>query len=780
MKKVLILAYDFPPFNSIGGQRPYSWYRYLKNKNFEPTVITRQWDESINSQIESIKSSENQNPIIEKSEFGTIIRAPYKSTYRDNLILKYGFERKGSLRKLITFYYNTFRYYRSSIDFTYPIYLEAKKHLSENYYDVIIATGEPFILLKYADKLSKLFDTPWIADYRDGWSTNIVYTWDKSFFAKYSRFINRFFEKRVITSSALITTASESDRAELTKLHINKECIVILNGWDEDKFVGLNEIPQNKDIFTIAYAGMVYTHQELECFFDGIKLFLDKNSSAKVQIIFYGANYHPEQKQRIILASKWIENIVTTTDRINHDLVIKKLAQANLLLLLASTKVNHLAAKVYDYLAVNRRILLVKNDHGLLEEFIKNCNAGVSCEDENDVCKIMQNLYDEFLSKSELPSNSININKYSRRNQSLVLSKVFNNVLKLESEYLSGHDLISNSAKLKNDFRNIIFKVGYKLKFDVLSRKLSSFENSIPVLCFHNISDGENLAYPAIKVDDFEQIIKYLKQNFQIINLEEIGKIKPKNKSVAITFDDGYKDFLENALPILSHYNAPCTQHIVVDCTNSGSVFWTLRLNRIFNLLYKHRSYFRIQIGEIFYSFHNYKTFKAFSQQIFIKLLNTNSAYRNEIISNLEHNFNLNALENEIMTWDDIRYCLKKGVSIGSHSYSHDSLTSVIDDGLLRHEIFESKKIIEHNLATTVNSLAFPNGMYNDKIAELSRKAGYKFLLNTDELKHVISNKSEQIISRISVNKDSFYENILKINNFHNLVHKPHGLTKQN
>ncbi len=30
MKKVLILAYDFPPYVSVGGLRPYSWYKYFK------------------------------------------------------------------------------------------------------------------------------------------------------------------------------------------------------------------------------------------------------------------------------------------------------------------------------------------------------------------------------------------------------------------------------------------------------------------------------------------------------------------------------------------------------------------------------------------------------------------------------------------------------------------------------------------------------------------------------------------------------------------------------
>jgi hypothetical protein len=43
MKKLLILAYDFPPYVSVGGLRPYNWFKYLKEFGVEPIVVTRQW-----------------------------------------------------------------------------------------------------------------------------------------------------------------------------------------------------------------------------------------------------------------------------------------------------------------------------------------------------------------------------------------------------------------------------------------------------------------------------------------------------------------------------------------------------------------------------------------------------------------------------------------------------------------------------------------------------------------------------------------------------------------
>ena len=39
--KVLILCNDFPPVNSIGAERPYSWYKYFHNSGYYPIIITK-------------------------------------------------------------------------------------------------------------------------------------------------------------------------------------------------------------------------------------------------------------------------------------------------------------------------------------------------------------------------------------------------------------------------------------------------------------------------------------------------------------------------------------------------------------------------------------------------------------------------------------------------------------------------------------------------------------------------------------------------------------------
>ena len=58
-----------------------------------------------------------------------------------------------------------------SFDVKREIYLKAKELCRKKSFDLILVTGEPFILFKYGHKISKEFGIPWIADYRDVWTT---------------------------------------------------------------------------------------------------------------------------------------------------------------------------------------------------------------------------------------------------------------------------------------------------------------------------------------------------------------------------------------------------------------------------------------------------------------------------------------------------------------------------------------------------------------------------------------------------------------------------------
>src|SRR6056297_4367682 len=89
MKKVLILAYDFSPYNSIGAQRPSGWFQYLGEFGVETIVATRQWN--MTAQNPYIENGYQKGLDITSNVRGQILYAPYEQNLRDRILSKKNF-----------------------------------------------------------------------------------------------------------------------------------------------------------------------------------------------------------------------------------------------------------------------------------------------------------------------------------------------------------------------------------------------------------------------------------------------------------------------------------------------------------------------------------------------------------------------------------------------------------------------------------------------------------------------------------------------------------------
>ena len=79
------------------------------------------------------------------------------------------------------------------------------------------------------------------------------------------------------------------------------------------------------------------------------------------------------------------------------------------------------------------------------------------------------------------------------------------------------------------------------------------------ILCYHRVND-ENRDYLSVPVASFREQMKFLaEEGYRTINLSEAGHSKPNDKSIIITFDDGFQDNYEHAFPILLEYGFSAT-----------------------------------------------------------------------------------------------------------------------------------------------------------------------------------------------------------------------------
>lgn len=442
MKRILILAYDFPPYVSVGAQRPYSWFRHLKKHEIAPVVITRQWENKYGNHLDYIAKGYSDSPVTENTENGIIIRSPYKPNLSNRLLLKYGKNRFKIIRKSVTAFYEIMQWFFICGP-KKEIYRQAKNYLLTNNIDLIIATGEPFILFRYATLLSKRFDIPWIADYRDPWSQSK----SRSRNSIIQR-LNIFLEKKYLKSTKQIITVSDLLKNMLSNLHANHEISIVKNGYDIVPKKQEPDVLANKNIPTISFAGTIYKWHPLKSFISQIEL-LQLEYLKKYKLRFIGTNLSNQEKAELISEFSNLSNYIEFTPKISHEKLIPELQKSDVLLLFNDYSI--LGTKIYDYIAVKKRILLcyqndskansLKSKHFVLdnnsdlsnklqEELILHTNSGIIAKDEAGLLNILVDLHDEFTSRGFIDCNTIVPDFLSRKHQAGLLAGIITKHLK--------------------------------------------------------------------------------------------------------------------------------------------------------------------------------------------------------------------------------------------------------------------------------------------------------------------------------------------------------------
>jgi peptidoglycan/xylan/chitin deacetylase (PgdA/CDA1 family) len=269
-------------------------------------------------------------------------------------------------------------------------------------------------------------------------------------------------------------------------------------------------------------------------------------------------------------------------------------------------------------------------------------------------------------------------------------------------------------SSMKN-IKRIILRAAGRLGMNELAGVFASHK----AFCigYHSITSSRNSnelsaeLYANLSIDeaDFDKQLSYLKSHghtFVTVGgmLEAVRK--GTKKPTAIYFDDGYKDNLLNALPILSKYGVPATIFVTADAIDRSNILWTIALRSLYKQIKKTPDESEKKIEE-------YKTLPAHEAAAKVA-----EEYKGHDLSLTLEQFKM------FLDWDEVKGLVKAGIEIGSHTVSHPNLTK-IDTHKIRLELAESKKRIEEKISQPVVSLSYPYGRLSPEIVELTKAAGY-------------------------------------------------------
>ncbi len=238
-------------------------------------------------------------------------------------------------------------------------------------------------------------------------------------------------------------------------------------------------------------------------------------------------------------------------------------------------------------------------------------------------------------------------------------------------------------------------------------------------------------------VAQFEQQVRYLKQNANVVSMSRFGGMLksgeplPDNTAV-ITIDDGYADFHEYAFPILRRYDVPATFYVTsgfVDRTvwqwpdlvmyilrNARERHWCLRLQQ------RDRQFELSESGD------NRPVWLEICQHA----MKLKDVEKNRFLRELAEQAKVSVpaeptAEFAPASWDQLREMSAAGIEVAGHTITHPRLVCLAEDRLAE-EIAGCKARIEEMLDSPVYSFAYPHGNkedYSKKIKEVVAQAGY-------------------------------------------------------
>ena len=240
--------------------------------------------------------------------------------------------------------------------------------------------------------------------------------------------------------------------------------------------------------------------------------------------------------------------------------------------------------------------------------------------------------------------------------------------------------------------------------------------------------------------DVFDRQIAFLSRSFDIIGMDDLtasleGKSLPPSP-LLLTFDDGYLDNYQVALPILKKHGARATFFIATSYIDERRLFWWDRINYLIkscrrgdiDVNYPTRMILDLRAGRaaqtlaIEAMLGVVKNHFALDLPRFLEELAI--ACDVEISRPLERAL----ADMHLMTWNEVRGLRAAGMDVQSHTLTHRVLQT-LGPAELAQELSESRMILESALREPVRAVSYPVGSaasYSDAIRNAVRAAGYQ------------------------------------------------------
>ena len=356
-KRLLMIAYYFPPLGGAGVQRTVKFAKYLPGFGWNPVIFTVRSGQSASADSELSEEVPIEIPVYRSSALVLPIRLPFRV--------------RNWLSRWILIVDEQLGWYPFAVS-------AASKILQKEPISALYSTSSPYTCHLIGLALKRRTHLPWIADFRDPWVGGLTDRFPTCF----HRSLANSLEAQVFQNADRILLTSEATahfyRYKYPALQPEK-LVTITNGFDLEDFSHVSTNRVDTGQFTIVYSGSLYIHSRSAVSFVQALALLIKNESIeryRLAVYFVG---NTDKGTRRCAREELMEDVIHFLGYLPHRESIGYLQKADLLLLIPSVGPGSefsIPAKVFEYLAAGKPILtLAQNEE--ISGLIHKTNAGV-------------------------------------------------------------------------------------------------------------------------------------------------------------------------------------------------------------------------------------------------------------------------------------------------------------------------------------------------------------------------------------------------------------------
>lgn len=429
-KKVLIIAYLFPPIGGGGVQRAVKMAKYLGEFGWEPHILTVEPEYHV-SLDESLLEQLPDNVHIHRSREWALGRKaivqrvaaePSSKAHTDKSTVKDTPQKQGNdaagaqsaqwKRTIFQWLKRVKGWILIPDDQIVWFPSAAAKALTimqDHSIDAVVSTSGPVTNHLVGLYVKRKTGKPWVADFRDPWTQNMHRSG-----LRWREWLEERLERMVLRESDCLLTVTQSFANNFAAKFPQelKRVEVIHNGFDRADYASLAHVvkaPEDAEVCTFIYTGIFYKERNPRLFLQAVKALMDEGKlpSERIKLQFAGVFDYPGYSENMdCVRALGLESIVEVMGHLPHQQALAAMKRADILMLVGDTAPasgDYIPGKLFEYMAIGHPILALSVP-GESTAIIEQYNLGVVADpkDSNAIQTAVLELYEQWAAKRAL------------------------------------------------------------------------------------------------------------------------------------------------------------------------------------------------------------------------------------------------------------------------------------------------------------------------------------------------------------------------------------------